>query len=138
MMNTVHISKDQLCAMINHDIPNGRMFSIVFTRKAAKCEHCGKSNQKWNDLEKCPICGHVLSKERYSRVQLGVKNPKNCTKPGQGKFIGESGEEAMKVGRLKYFDMDVVNADGSRGCYRQCVINNIHCLHINGIEYIIK
>ena len=135
-MNSIHISKDEILDLV-HSIPNGRMFSMIFVRKAAKCEYCGKSNQAWNNLEKCPICGGKLSKERYSRVQLGVKNPKNCTKPGCGQYIGESGEEALKDGRLKYFAMDVVNKDGSRGCYRQCVIENIRCIHLNGNEYIV-
>ena len=135
-MLSIHISKDDILDLV-HSIPNGRLFSMTFDRKAAKCEHCGKSNQNWNDLERCPICGNILSKERYSRVQLGVKNPKNCTKPGCGKFIGESSEDALKDGRLKYFDMDVVNKDGSRGCYRQCVIENIRRIHLNGNVYII-
>lgn len=135
-MKNIHISKDGLLALVK-TIPNGRMFSMIFIRKAAKCECCEKSNQSWNNLERCPICGNILSKTRYSRVQLGVKNPKNCTKSGYGKYIGESGEEALKNGRLKYFDMDIVNKDGSRGCYRQCVIDNIYCIHFNNCEYII-
>lgn len=118
-------------------VKNGEMFTMVFDRAAAKCPHCGKSNKKWNGLDRCPICGEVLSKERFTRAQLGVQNPANCTKPGQGQFIGESGEEALAKGRLKYFDMDVVNADGSRGNYRQAVIDNILRLKIRGDEYVV-
>lgn len=132
------ISGEKAILDLVHSIPNGRMFSMIFVRKAAKCEHCNTSNESWNDYHKCPICGSELSKTRYSRVQLGVKNPKNCTKPGQGAFIGESGETALKNGRLKYFDMDVVNKDGSRGNYRQCVISNIKEIHLNGEIYIVR
>lgn len=136
-MNNILSSEKEILDLV-HSIPNGRMFAMIFVRKAAKCEHCNKSNAAWNDLDKCPVCGAELSKERYSRVQLGVKNPKNCTKPGHGQFIGESGEEALKDGRLKYFDMDVVNKDGSRGSYRQCVIANIKEIRLNGNTYYVS
>ena len=79
----------------------------------------------------------LRNKERFTRAQLVVQNPTNCTKPGHGQFIGESGEEALAKGRLKYFDMDVVNPDNTRGNYRQAVIENIKRLKINGEEYIV-
>ena len=47
-------------------------------------------------------------------------------------------EEALKDGRLKYFDMDVVNKDGSRGSYRQCVIANIKEIRLNGNTYYVS
>ena len=132
-----YVTASQIVALIENTVKDGQMFSMVFDRAAAKCPHCGKSNKKWNALERCPICGELLSKERFTRAQLGVQNPTNCTKPGQGQFIGESGEEALTKGRLKYFDMDVVNADGTRGNYRQTVIENIKKLKINGNEYLV-
>lgn len=132
-----YVTSADVLALIEKEVKNGQMFSMVFDRVAAKCPHCGKSNKKWNALERCPICGEVLSKERFTRAQLGVQNPANCTKPGQGQFIGESGEEALEKGRLKYFDMDVVNNDGTRGCYRQTRIDNIKRLNINHDEYLV-
>lgn len=136
-MNNILCSEAKVLELI-HSIPNGRMFAMIFIRKAAKCENCKKSKEEWNKLDNCPICGGSLSKERYSRIQLGVKNPKNCVKPGYGQFIGESNEEALKAGRLKYFDMDVINKDGSRGCYRQCVISNIKEIRLNGQVYFVN
>lgn len=121
--------------LIEREVVNGQIFTMVFDRVAAKCPHCGKANKKWNGLDVCPICGTPLSKERFTRAQLGVKNPANCTKPGEGAFKGESGEEALEKGRLKYFDMGVANADGTFGGYRQTVIENIKKLHINGVDY---
>ena len=132
-----YITAAQIAALIENTVKDGQMFSMVFDRAAAKCPACGKSNKKWNGLDRCPICGEVLSKERFTRAQLGVQNPTTATKPGQGQFIGESGEEALAKGRLKYFDMDVVNADGTRGNYRQAVIENIKRLKICGEEYMV-
>lgn len=132
-----YVTAAQIAALIENTVKDGQMFSMVFDRAAAKCPHCGKSNKKWNGLDVCPVCGTPLSKERFTRAQLGVQNPTNCTKPGHGQFIGESGEEALAKGRLKYFDMDVVNPDNTRGNYRQAVIENIKRLKINGEEYLV-
>jgi hypothetical protein len=132
-----YITAVAVAALIEKEVKDGQMFSMVFDRAAAKCPVCGKSNKKWNGLDACPLCGEKLSKERFTRAQLGVVNPSNCTKPGKGQFIGESGEEALFKGRLKYFDMDVVNPDGTRGNYRQAVIENIKKLKINGEEYLV-
>jgi len=121
--------------LIEREVVNGQIFTMVFDRVAAKCPHCNKANKKWNGLEVCPVCGTPLSKERFTRAQLGVTNPANCTKPGEGAYKGESGEEALEKGRLKYFDMGVKNNDGTFGGYRQAVIENIKKLHINGVDY---
>ena len=115
-------------------VKNGELFTMSFERLAAKCPKCNKANKKWNDLEFCPICGERLSKERWTRAQLGVVNPTHTTKPGQGLYKGESGEEALADGRLKYFDMDAPAKEG-QGNYRQCAIDKILQLKIRGEEY---
>ena len=119
-------------------IPSGRMFSMKFKRVDAKCGVCNESNKNWNAFENCPKCGSRLSKVRFSRVQLGVTNPAHCTKPGEGIRVGESYETAVSAGRLKYFDMDCENKDGTKGNYRQAVLKNILSIHLDGEEYIIK
>lgn len=132
-----YVTSASVRQLIESHVKDGQMFSMVFDRVAPKCTVCGKSNKRWIGMDVCPMCGNTLSKERFTRAQLGVQNPTNATKPGHGKFIGESGEEALEKGRLKYFDMDVVNADGTRGNYRQAVIENIKRLKINGEEYLV-
>lgn len=117
-------------------VKNGELFTMVFDRVAAKCPKCGKSNKKWNGLDVCPICGTPLSKERFTRAQLGVANPTHTTKPGEGKYKGESAQDALADGRLKYFDMDAP-ADGGNGNYRQTRIDNIKRLHVRGEEYMV-
>lgn len=118
-------------------IKNGELFSMVFNRVAAKCPKCNKANKKWNGLDVCPICGTPLSKERFTRAQLGVVNPTNTTAPGKGLYEGESGEEALAKGRLKYFDMDAEGKLGGHGNYRQTYIENIKRLAIRGEEYVV-
>lgn len=53
---------------------------------------------------------------RKARAQRGVYNPTHAPAP---KGAGETTAEALSAGRLKFFDSSVINADGSRGNYRQ-------------------
>ena len=129
-----YITSAQVKSVID-TVKNGELFTMVFARTAAKCPKCGKSNKKWNGLDVCPVCGTPLSKERFTRAQLGVANPSHTTKPGQGQFVGESAAVALADGRLKFFDMDAPGNDGGYGNYRQCHIDSIKKLHVRGEEY---
>lgn len=116
----------------------GELFSIHFERVAPKCQSCGKSNKKWlaEGLTHCPICGGELSFERESHAQLGVAHPSNELITPRG--VGESAKDALEEGRLKYFDMDVVDPrNGKRGGYRQAAIENIKRITIKGVDYFV-
>ena len=116
----------------------GELFSLHFERVAPKCMDCGKSNKKWlaEGLTHCPHCGGELSFERESHAQLGVAHPSNELITPKG--IGETAKDALEDGRLKYFDMDVVDSrNGKRGGYRQASLSNIKRLTVKGVDYFI-
>lgn len=116
-------------------VRNGEFYSVIFERAAAKCPVCGKSNKKWNGLDYCPICGAALSKERETLAQNGVHNPQNAEYIPNGN--GESARQAREDGRIKYYDPQVENANGTRGAYRQFYAVNVRRLKIRGVEYIV-
>lgn len=116
-------------------VKRGEFYSAIFERAAAKCPHCGKADKKWNGLEVCPICGTPLSKERETLAQNGVRNPQNSDIVPKG--TGESAAQARTDGRVKYYDPNIINANGTRGGYRQFYAANVKRLKIEGVEYIV-
>ena len=116
-------------------IKRGQLFSMHFKRVAPKCPVCGKSNKKWQGLTHCPECGAELSLERETMAQLGVHNPSNTDITPKG--TGESAQEALADGRIKYFDMNVVDGNGKRGGFRQAAIENVTRLTIEGVDYFV-
>lgn len=130
----VNISSADILDIIN-TVSAGEFVSLMFTRVAPKCQHCGKSNKKWIGETHCPECGGELSLERFTMAQFGIHNPSNCSAP---KGTGESNKQANAKGRLKFFDMNAKNPDGSKGCYRQCHIDLIKRMTVKGVEYIVK
>lgn len=116
-------------------IKNGEFYSVVFERAAAKCPHCNKSNKKWNGLDVCPICGTPLSKERETLAQNGVAHPQNDEIAPKG--TGETTKQAREDGRIKYYDPRIVNANGTRGGYRQFYAENAKKLVVHGVDYIV-
>lgn len=118
---------------IINTVKNGEFYSVVFTRTAPKCLHCGKSNKKWVGLTHCPICGEPLSLERETLAQNGVHNPQNEEITPKG--TGESAKEARADGRIKYYDPQILNANGTRGGYRQFHISSVKRLRVRGDEY---
>ena len=133
MSNAVKFIRPEEVMSLVKSVPNGRFISVVFERAAAKCPVCGKSNKKWNDLEFCPECGAKLSKERESLCQFGIHNPQNEAIAPKG--TGESAKEAMLDGRIKYYDPQIRNANGTLGGYRQCYAHNVKKMVIDHIEY---
>ena len=115
-----------------------KIFSMIYKRSAPKCNSCGRSNKKWEDVDVCPHCGGQIMKYRFATAKLGVTDPQNALKPGTGKYKGESFEEALEKGRMIYFDMNVENPDGTKGNYRQCKIENIKEIRMNGNVFWVK
>jgi hypothetical protein len=115
------------------NIDNGEMFSISYYRKSPVCGDC-KHNKGIKDV--CPKCGSRNIVYTCSTVaQKAVDNPKNALKPGTGKFIGQSAEEAEKKNNvLKYFNPHGVDSKG-RGVYRSCGYERIYALKTKGIEF---
>jgi hypothetical protein len=133
--NEIIINASDVIPLINA-IKGGEFYSVVFERAAAKCPNCGKSNKKWNGLDVCPICGTPLSKERETLAQNGVHNPQNEAITPKG--VGETTAEAKLDGRVKYYDPQIVNADGTRGGYRQFYAVNVKRMRISGKTYIVR
>lgn len=132
-MERKFVTKEAVLALVR-SVQSGEFYSMIFERVAPKCPVCGKSDKKWAGLEKCPHCGAVLSKERETLAQNGVAHPTHCEEP---KGVGESAKDAALLGRIKYFDPKVVNADGTLGNYRQCYAKNVKRLKIRGTEYVV-
>ena len=129
------ISPEQVAGIID-DIKRGQFFTMVFNRVAPKCTACGESNKKWQGLLDCPKCGARLSYVRETIAQTGVSNPHNeSIKP---KGTGESAKEAKLDGRIKFYDMNAINPDGTKGGYRQCRAEMVREIKTNGIEYVIR
>lgn len=119
-------------------VAKDKIFSMIYKRTAPKCSSCGRSNKKWEGIDVCPHCGGQITKYRFATCKLGVTDPQHTTKPGQGKFKGESFEEALAKGRMIYFDMNAETKDGFKGDYRSCRIENIKEIRSNGQVYWIK
>lgn len=85
------------------------------------------------------IFGMVYRKQdgtlRTASGRLHVTNPSHGTKPGQGIRIGQSAEEALEQGNLKYYDMGKKNPDGTQGAYRTAKISRIERLTFGGLVY---
>ena len=128
---TANINANDILALLD-TVQAGEFVSLTFTRVAPKCKCCGASNKKWIGETRCPECGGELSLERFTMAQFGVHNPSHCAAP---KGTGESNKQANAKGRLKFFDMNAENADGTHGCYRQCHIDHIKRLAVKGVEY---
>ena len=129
-----YINKEQLKAII-HSIPDGKFFSLFFTRVAPKCESCGRSNKKWAGLTICPKCGGALSLTRETLAQKGVANPGGCAAPTGD---GVSAEEAeARWDNLKFYDRNAKNPDGTIGGYRQAKYSNVLRLRVDGVDYVV-
>ena len=72
---------------------------------------------------------------RNSSIQFGVFNPQSSLPPGTGKYIGENFFEALAEGRIKFYDPNKINEKGGRGAYRQCRIDRLISLTVDGIKY---
>ena len=127
------LSSADIKALIS-EIKDGEMFSIGYFRKAPVCNDCGCRKGVGNV---CPKCGSTNINYRCETVaQKAVSNPKNATKPGQGKFIGQSAEEAEEKNNvLKYYNPNGKDVKG-RGVYRSCGYERIYRLVKGGQEYI--
>lgn len=115
-------------------IKNGVFFSMYFERVAAKCIKCNKASKNWNGLTHCPICGELLSYDRETIAQKGVKNPADHIKLTG---TGISAKEALDMNVIKYYDINAIDKDGNKGGYRSARIENIKRIKANGIEYIV-
>ena len=71
---------------------------------------------------------------RTALAQFGVAKPVNAPAP---KGTGESAQEALTRGRVKFFDASVENPDGTRGGYRQALFSRILTITGAGITYIV-
>lgn len=115
------------------EIKDGEVFSIGYFRKEPICKDCG---HRKGVRETCPKCdSNNIEYRAETAAQKGVMNPANATKPGTGKFIGQSAEEAeVKNNVLKYFNPNGVDKKG-RGIYRSCGYERIYSLKSKGKEY---
>lgn len=75
---------------------------------------------------------------RNSSIQFGVFNPQSSLPPGTGKYVGENFFEALAEGRIKFYDPNKINEKGGRGAYRQCRIDRLISLTIDGIRFEIE
>ena len=114
-------------------IPDGEIFAIKFYRKAYVCGDCG---HRKGVTDTCPNCGSTnIIRTCETPAQKGVTKPTNALKPGTGKFIGQSAEEAeVKNNNLKYFNPNGKDEKG-RGIYRSCGYDKIYYLKLRGVEY---
>lgn len=72
---------------------------------------------------------------RNAVCRLHVSNPTHCQKPGEGKYKGQSAEEALKKNNnIKYFDVTVENETG-KGAFRTAKIDRIQTVTVNGEKY---
>lgn len=129
------IRQSEVMDLIN-SVPRGRFISVLFDRVAPKCLVCGKSSKKWTGLDVCPECGAPLSKQRESLCQFGVSHPQDDQNTPNG--TGESSKQARLDGRIKYYDPQIKNPNGTLGGYRQCRLENIRQMVIDHIEYLVK
>lgn len=115
-------------------IPAGEIFSIAYFRKEPVCQDCKCRKGIRNGV--CPKCGSSnISYTAYSNAQKGVENPANATKPGTGKFIGQSAEEAEKLhNNLKYYNPNGFDSKG-RGVYRTCGYDRIYEFTTRGVTF---
>ena len=132
--NMKKINSNEVVEMIRKNSKN-KIFSMIFERVNPKCEKCGYASKKLIGIDECPRCNGKVLKYAFATARLGVVEPKYALKPGTGKFKGESFEEALQQGRLKYFDM---TKDDGKGDYRSCLISNIKNIKINGERYMVS
>ena len=140
MANIVIINRNAVKDIIRN-IADGVMFGITFNRRTPKCKGCGRSLKSFIGKETCHFCGSELSFERVTVAQKGVENPSNLsiTKPGCGAFDGATAEQAELLWNvLKFYDVNAINKDGSKGGYRSCGYDEIKSLRTNGVEYIVQ
>ena len=119
------ITANEVKSLIEN-VKKGQFFSMHFERVSPKCE-------KWVGLETCPICGNALSFERETLAQRGVENPHNPADKPNGNGI--SAKEAMAMDWVKYYDVNAVNNDGSKGGYRSCKVDKIKRITIDKVEH---
>lgn len=85
------------------------------------------------------FCMRYVKKDgsyRTATCQLGVHNPKGMSAP---KGTGESAMDALEAGRVKYFEPNHKNEDGTVStAYRQANISRIVSITANGETYIVK
>lgn len=74
---------------------------------------------------------------RKGSVCFGVKHPTNATPPGGGVRSGLSFDDAVSQGVLKFFDVNAVNKNGTKGDYRSAKLNRILKITYGG-EHIIE
>jgi len=122
------------------------IFSLTHKRVNPKCRGCGYSNAKLQGMSYCPKCGGGITELATHAAKIHVSNPQHVTKPGQGKFIGESFEQRLERGRMTYFAMNAVakiEKDGTetkvlKGNYRQCYVDMVKKVVVNGVEYMVE
>jgi hypothetical protein len=139
--NTTIVVSIATIRSIIHSIKDGVMFGITFERRTPKCTGCGRSLKSFKGKTHCHFCGSELSFERVTVAQKGVENPGNpsVTKPGQGIVNGISAEKAEEVyNLLKFYDVNAINKDGSKGGYRSCGYGEIKSIRYNSKEYIVE
>lgn len=72
---------------------------------------------------------------RTATAQLGVHTPKSIASP---KGTGESASEALEKGRIKYFEPNHKNEDGTVSvAYRQANISRLHTISYKGTLYVV-
>jgi hypothetical protein len=74
---------------------------------------------------------------RKALCQLGVHNTANPDLTPKG--VGETAQDALRAGRVKYYEPNHKNDDGTRSpAYRQAVISRIDKITVNHRTYIVK
>ncbi|NCA86986.1 MAG: hypothetical protein EOM83_15725 [Clostridia bacterium] len=123
------INRAELEVVINN-IHHGRFFSLVFARAEPKCLSCNKKSKKWL-LERpavCPHCGGLVSYEREALAQTGVHNPSNTAIAPKG--TGECFASRRHRGIFGFYDSQIKS-------YRECHVDNIRKLKLEGEEYVV-
>lgn len=88
-MKKAYITTDEIPQLFS-SITRGEFFSITFRKKDGSL--------------------------RVATAQRGVRNPAGIPRPNG---TGESATAALAAGRLKFYDISVINANGTHGAYRQ-------------------
>lgn len=70
---------------------------------------------------------------RKGTVCFGVKHPNGTTVPGQGVRNGVNFEDSIEQnGVLKFFDVNAINRNGTKGDYRSAKLNKIISITYKG------
>lgn len=107
MSNTVRITENEVPTILYNNVTGAEFFHISFV----------KAN----------------GEDREATAQLHVSNPRNEAITPKG--TGESAQEALKCGRIKFYEPHHPN--DKEGVYRQCRISRVKSMKIKGITYIV-